>query len=75
MSKPTTIEIRKGDNQFVVDPTNLPGCPILGRGRTLQEALGNFLIAYQKELGLTINVHESAQPAEQARRRRELAQR
>jgi len=39
------------------------------------EALGNFLICYQKELGLDIVVDGSAQAAEKERRRRELAKR
>jgi len=39
------------------------------------EALGSFLIAQQKALGLEIEVDATAQPAENARRRRELAKR
>lgn len=46
-----------------VDPVEFPGSPAVGRGSTIEEALGNFLICYQKELGLEITVDESAQKA------------
>jgi predicted RNase H-like HicB family nuclease len=58
-----------------VDPVELPGACAVGRGNTIEEALGNFLIAYQKELGLDIEVDASAQKAENKRRRDALAQR
>jgi len=72
---PIDVEIRKESALFVVDPKNLPGSPSIGRGVVFDSALGDFLRAYQKELGLNITVHESALPAEMARRRRALASR
>lgn len=62
-------------NQFEVDPVDLPGSPKIGRGRTMLEALGSFLICYQDALNLTIEVDETAKPAEKRRRRRELSKR
>lgn len=53
---------------FVVDPVDEPGSPPVGRGRTMHEAYGSFLIAYQKRLGLEIEVDPSAEAAEQQRR-------
>lgn len=41
----------------------------------MNDALASFLIAYQKELGLEIEVDPSAQAAENRRRKRELAKR
>jgi hypothetical protein len=58
-----------------IDPVELPGSPSVGRGNTIEEALGNFLIAYQKELGLDSEVDESAKKAEKKRRKDALAQR
>lgn len=58
-----------------VDPVELPGACAVGRGKTIEEALGNFLICYQKKLGLDIIVDESAQKAEKKRRKDALAQR
>lgn len=70
------IQIRKENGAiFVVDPVSKPGSPKIGRGVTMEGALGNFLIAYQEELGLEIEVHETALPAEMARRRRAMARR
>lgn len=70
------IVLRKhGPRSFEVDPVEKPGSPAVGRGRTMLEALGNFLICYQKELGLNIVVDESAQASERQRRRRELSKR
>jgi hypothetical protein len=64
-----------GRGSIKVDPVELPGSPSVGHGKTIEEALGNFLIAYQKELGLDIVVDESAKKAEKKRRRDALAQR
>ncbi len=69
------IEIRKYGNGFAVDPISEPGSPRMGVGRTMDQALADFLRAYQNKLGLHIEVAESAQPAELARRKRELAKR
>jgi hypothetical protein len=62
------IKISKSYGFIEVDPVDLPGSPPVGRGRTIPEALGDFLIHYQNQLGLQIEVDESAREAELARR-------
>jgi hypothetical protein len=69
------IRISKEGSGFVVDPYAKSGSPSVGRGATMNDALATFLIAYQEELGLDIEVHESAKPAEMRRRRREVNKR
>jgi hypothetical protein len=69
------IVIKDHGCSIEVDPVELPGSPAVGRGRTIEEALGNFLIAYQDKLGLKIEIDESAKAAEILRRERALAQR
>jgi hypothetical protein len=69
------VVIRKQFGILEADPVELPGSPSVGRGKTIEETLGNFLIAYQKELGLEIIVDESAQRAENKRRRDALKNR
>jgi hypothetical protein len=69
------IVIKDHGGSIEVDPVELPGSPAVGRGSTIAEALGNFLICYQKELGLEIEVDDSAKKAEKKRRRDELAKR
>jgi hypothetical protein len=64
-----------GPGSIEVDPVELPGTCAVGRGKNIEEALGNFLICYQKELGLDIEVDKSAQNAEKKRRKDALAQR
>lgn len=64
-----------GPGSIEVDPVERSGSPYVGRGKTIEEALGNFLICYQKELGLEIEVDKSAQKAEKKRRKDALAQR
>lgn len=57
-----------GRSSFEADPVDRPGSPSVGRGRTMLEAYGNFLIQYQHELGLRIVVDSSAWDAEERRR-------
>jgi hypothetical protein len=69
------VQVSKQGDTFVVDPVDLSGSPKIGRGTTLVEALGNFLIAYQKELGLEFEIDPTAQAAEDQRRMDALNQR
>jgi hypothetical protein len=69
------LMVRQQNGRFEVDPVNLTGSPKVGRGATLLEALGDFLILYQGELGLVLDVDASAQAAEQQRREQALAER
>ena len=64
----------KGKFRFVVDDLSSSGLPYVGRGRTVMEALGNFLHNNQRHLGITeITLDESSQKTELARRKRELS--
>lgn len=68
------IVIYKNGDEFTADP-DTPGQPPVGRGKTMEEALGNFLRAYQRELGVHITVHSSAWDDELKRREEELSKR
>lgn len=52
-----------------------PGMYKVGRGITMESALGDFLRNYQEELGVKILVDPTAQEAERLRRRVELSKR
>jgi hypothetical protein len=69
------IKVSKTQEGFLVDPVSEPGSPAVGRGETMKEALGDFLIHYQSKLGLTIDLDGSALDAEHARRVATLTQR
>lgn len=69
------IKISKTEDGFVADPVSEPGSPPVGRGGTITEALGDFLIHYQAQLGLIIDIDSSALDAENARRLAAFAQR
>jgi hypothetical protein len=69
------IKVSKTQEGFLIDPVSEPGSPAVGRGETLKEALGDFLIHHQSKLGLTIDLDSSALGAEQARRAAAIAQR
>lgn len=59
----------------IVDPVNLTGSPRFGAGPTLLAAYGDFLITYQKELGIEIVVQPTAQRAEKRRRQKAMKKR
>jgi hypothetical protein len=69
------LKISKEGRQFVVDDFSRPGSPIVGYGRTIKEAIGDYFHGNQVELDIAFAVDESAQPAETRRRRRELSKR
>jgi hypothetical protein len=69
------LTIAKEGSHFVVQDKSKSGSPPVGRGRTMLEALGSFFHANQRELHIEFEVDASAQPAEERRRRRELAKR
>lgn len=70
------LVIAEFDGSLMVCPFDQPpGMYPVGRGKAIEEAMGNFLILYQKELGLEIVVDKSAKPFEDERRRRELSKR
>lgn len=49
----------KGDFAFEADDPKLPGSPPVGRGSSIQHALGDWLIQHQASLGLLIDVDPS----------------
>jgi len=61
------IKITKGADGFVADPLEFPGSPPVGRGQTLGEALGDFLIFYRDRLGIEIEVDSSIDEPERQR--------
>jgi len=69
------IEISRTRDGFTADPVSEPGSPPVGRGATMTEALGDFLIHHQSKLGLTIDLDGSALETEQVRRAGAMAQR
>lgn len=69
------IKISMTPDGFVADPTSEPGSPPVGRGATMAEALGEFLILYQAKLGVTVEIDRSALEAEKSRQDAALAQR
>lgn len=69
------VVISERNGMFTFDPVDSPGSPMVGRGKTLVEAAGDFLICYQREFGLELVVDSSAQAAENKRHEQELAKR
>jgi hypothetical protein len=69
------LRISKEEDHFLVDDPTIPGSPPVGRGRTMLEAIGSWFHRNQDKMNLSFDVDESAQPAEMARRQRELARR
>lgn len=68
------LKISKEDGLFVVDDGS-PGSPIVGRGRTMKESIGDYFHANQLKLGIAFDVDESAHSSEISRRNRELVKR
>lgn len=69
------VKIRKRGDCFEADPVELPGSPPVGRGGSIAEALGDFMIHYQKDFGLEIDVDTSAEQSELKRRETEINKR
>lgn len=65
------IIVHKINNRFEVHPIGGCGSYLIGAGRTIKEALGDFLITYQTKLltgEVPIQLDNSAQSAENRRR-------
>jgi hypothetical protein len=69
------LTLSKEGDMFIVDDRGRPGTPRVGYGRSIKEAIGDYFHGNQTELGIEFEVHGTAQPAENRRRRRELAKR
>ena len=65
----------KGPYAFEVDAPSVPGSPAVGRGSTMNNAIANWLRANTASLGLSLELDDTALPAEKRRRTRELAKR
>ncbi|WP_199031399.1 hypothetical protein [Ralstonia sp. ASV6] len=57
------IKISKEAGGYVVDPVDLPGIPPVGRGKTVSEAMGDFLAHYHVQMGLEIELDLTAAEA------------
>lgn len=62
------LKISKSECSFDVYVVERPGSPPVGKGSSIAEALGNFMLQYQGQLGVTIEAYASAQLAERVRR-------
>jgi hypothetical protein len=70
-----TIHKKHGSKFFYVEDLSLPGSPPMGRGRTMKEAIGDWLFYNRKEVDVEFAVDDTARPAEMRRRQRELRKR
>jgi hypothetical protein len=66
---------KEPDGRFLVEDRSLRGSPPVGRGRTILEAIGSWLHSNRALVGVAFDVDHTAKPAEERRRRRELAKR
>lgn len=62
------VNVSEQYGEFIADPVDKSGMPTVGRGKTLLEALGAFLITYQSQLGVVVEIEETAAQAEIKRR-------
>lgn len=69
------LRISKAYGGFVVDEPLRPGAPPVGQGKTMEAALGSWLHNNRDRVGVEIEVAPTAQTAENARQKRELAKR
>lgn len=70
------ILVDREEDYFLVRPDpEPPGMYKVGRGQTMEQALGEFLRNYQEELEVQIGVSPEAWPFELERRQKELAKR
>lgn len=69
------LTLAKEGRFFVVDDFSRNGAPLVGRGRTVREAIGAFFHSNQTHLGIQFEVDLTAKAAEMRRRKRELRKR
>lgn len=70
-----TLTVSKQGELFEVDDKDIPGSPPVGRGRTIKEAMGDFLWNNQRKFGVLFKFDKSAEPTYRRQRRREMAKR
>jgi hypothetical protein len=70
-----TLRISKTGSQFMVDDTSRSGSPIVGYGRTMKEAIGDYFHSNQSQLHIVFEVDETVRATEMRRRSRELRKR
>lgn len=66
--QPRKLYVYKHGDTFVVDEQNAPGSPPVGRGPTLDAALGDWCRNHLYGTVFTVDVLPTAQEAEDARR-------
>lgn len=70
------IYVKKDCDTFEVGIVDATGSPRVGRGKSMNKALVDFLRIYQKALGIeSITLDEEATKVEVKRRKKELANR
>lgn len=75
ISLPSRLTVSKEGDHFLVDNPLECGTPPVGRGRTIKEAIGDWLHTNQSRLGLSFDVVGAARETEERRRHRELRKR
>lgn len=72
---PRVVTVLYSGRAFSAEEMRHPGMPPVGRGETIDAALGDWLRHYACEVGVILRIDESAEPFEMTRRQRELAKR
>lgn len=72
---PRVITLSYKDGLFSFDERKLAGTPPVGYGRTMEEAMANWLRYWACEFGIVMRLDESAEPFEMIRRHKELSKR
>lgn len=63
-----TISKIEGTKMYEADDKSVPGAPLVGRGFTMKEAIGDWVINHQDQLGMVFIVEQSAFPPVKRRR-------
>lgn len=72
---PRVVTVLYSGRAFSAEEMRHPGMPPVGRGETIDAALGDWLRLYACEVGVILRIDESAEPFEMTRRLRELSKR
>lgn len=72
---PRVVTVLYSGRAFSAEEMRHPGMPPVGRGETIDAALGDWLRHYACEVGVILRIDESAEPFEMTRRLREMNKR
>lgn len=72
---PRVVTVLYSGRAFSAEEMRNPGMPPVGRGTTIDAALGDWLRHYACEVGVILRIDESAEPFEMTRRLKELNRR